>query len=211
MDMGGASLIRGAANNHDSATVLTDPADYPEFLAELAAQDGATTLALRRRLAGAAYARTAAYDAVIASWMAEQRGETFPATLTVGATRRQLLRYGENPHQEAALYVADAGKRGVATGATVVEAYAKALACDPVSAFGGIVAVNRTLDAASAAAMAKLFLEVIIAPEASEEASAALAGKSALRLLITGGMPDATAPGVNLRSLAGGYLLQTRD
>ncbi len=256
IDIGGPSLIRGAAKNHDFVTVLTDPGDYEEFLAELAAQDGATTLALRRRLAGAAYARTAAYDAVIASWMAEQRGETFPATLTVGATRRQLLRYGENPHQEAALYVADAGKRGVATaaqvqgkelsynnlndtdaafelvaefeapavaiikhanpcgvatGATLVEAYAKALACDPVSAFGGIVAVNRTLDAASAAAMAKLFLEVIIAPEASEEASAALAGKSALRLLITGGMPDATAPGVNLRSLTGGYLLQTRD
>src|SRR5205807_792174 len=87
----------------------------------------------------------------------------------------------------------------------------KALACDPVSAFGGIVAVNRALDAASAAAMAKLFLEVIIAPDASEAARAALAGKSALRLLLTGGMPDPRAAGVNLRSLAGGYLLQTRD
>jgi phosphoribosylaminoimidazolecarboxamide formyltransferase/IMP cyclohydrolase len=256
IDIGGPSLIRGAAKNHDFVTVLTDPADYDEFLAELAARGGATSLALRRRLAGAAYARTAAYDAMIASWMAEQRGDVFPATLTVGATRKQLLRYGENPHQQAALYVADPGKRGVATaqqvqgkelsynnlndtdaafelvaefdapavaiikhanpcgvatGNTLVEAYEKALACDTVSAFGGIVAVNRPLDAASAAAMAKLFLEVIIAPDADAEARAALAGKSALRLLLTGGMPDPRAPGVNLRSLAGGYLLQTRD
>jgi phosphoribosylaminoimidazolecarboxamide formyltransferase / IMP cyclohydrolase len=193
---------------------------------------------------------------MIASWMAGERGETFPAILTVGATRKQLLRYGENPHQAAALYVADAGKRGVATaeqvqgkelsynnlndtdaafelvaefdapavaiikhanpcgvatGASLAEAYEKALACDPVSAFGGIVAVNRELDAASAAAMAKLFLEVIIAPDASEAARAALAGKAALRLLLAGGMPDPRAAGVNLRSLAGGYLLQTRD
>jgi phosphoribosylaminoimidazolecarboxamide formyltransferase/IMP cyclohydrolase len=115
IDIGGPSLIRGAAKNHDFVTVLTDPADYDEFLAELAAHDGATTLALRRRLAGAAYARTAAYDAMIARWMAGERGEIFPATLTIGATRKQLLRYGENPHQQAALYVADAGKRGVAT------------------------------------------------------------------------------------------------
>jgi phosphoribosylaminoimidazolecarboxamide formyltransferase/IMP cyclohydrolase len=255
IDIGGPSLIRGAAKNHDFIAVLTDPGDYDEFLAELTAHDG-TTLALRRRLAGAAYARTAAYDADIAAWMAGQRGETFPAILAVGAARKQLLRYGENPHQAAALYVAEGAKRGVATavqaqgkelsynnlndtdaafelvaefdapavaiikhanpcgvatGATLEEAYRKALACDPVSAFGGIVAVNRPLDAASAAAMAKLFLEVIIAPDATPEARAALAGKTALRLLLTGGMPDATASGVNLRSLAGGYLLQTRD
>jgi phosphoribosylaminoimidazolecarboxamide formyltransferase / IMP cyclohydrolase len=256
IDIGGPSLIRGAAKNHDFVTVLSAPGDYDDFLAELAAQDGATSLALRRRLAGAAYARTAAYDAAIAAWMAGQRGETFPATLTIGATRKQALRYGENPHQQAALYVADPARRGVATatqvqgkelsynnlndtdaafelaaefdapavaiikhanpcgvgsGASLAEAYEKALACDPVSAFGGIVAVNRTLDGESAAAMAKLFLEVIIAPDASPEARAALAGKAALRLLLAGGMPDPTAPGVTLRSLAGGYLLQTRD
>jgi phosphoribosylaminoimidazolecarboxamide formyltransferase/IMP cyclohydrolase len=218
IDIGGPSLIRGAAKNHDFVTVLTDPADYLEFLAELAAHDGATTLDFRRRLAGAAYARTAAYDSMIAAWMAGQRGETFPAILAVGAARKQLLRYGENPHQAAALYVADAAMRGVATAeqvqgkelsynnlndtdaafelvaefdapsvaiikhanpcgvataATLEEAYRKALACDPVSAFGGIVAVNRPLDAASATAMAKLFLEVIIAPEATPEARAA--------------------------------------
>ncbi len=256
IDIGGPSLIRGAAKNHDFVAVLTDPSDYEKFLAELAAHDGATTLDLRRRLASAAYARTAAYDADIAAWMAAQRGETFPPILTIGAARKQLLRYGENPHQQAALYAADTTKRGVATavqvqgkelsynnlndtdaafelvaefdapavaiikhanpcgvatGASLAAAYEKALACDPVSAFGGIVAVNRPLDAASAGAMAKLFLEVIIAPAASEEARAALAGKSALRLLVTGGMPDPLAAGVNLRSLAGGYLLQTRD
>jgi len=256
IDIGGPSLIRGAAKNHDFVAVLTDPGDYDEFLAELAAHDGGTTLELRRRLAGAAYARTAAYDADIAAWMAAQRGETFPPILTIGAARKQLLRYGENPHQQAALYVADATKRGVAsavqvqgkelsynnlndtdaafelvaefdapavaiikhanpcgvaTGASLAEAYEKALACDPVSAFGGIVAVNRPLDAESAAAMAKLFLEVVIAPDATEEARAALAGKAALRLLLTAGMPDPAAHGVALRSLAGGYLLQTRD
>jgi phosphoribosylaminoimidazolecarboxamide formyltransferase / IMP cyclohydrolase len=111
----------------------------------------------------------------------------------------------------AVAIVKHANPCGVATGSSLAEAYEKALACDPVSAFGGIVAVNRPLDAASAAAMAKLFLEVVIAPDATEEARAALAGKAALRLLLAGGMPDAAAPGINLRSLAGGYLLQTRD
>jgi phosphoribosylaminoimidazolecarboxamide formyltransferase / IMP cyclohydrolase len=256
IDIGGPSLLRGAAKNHDFVTVLSDPEDYDGFLAELAAHDGATTLALRRRLAGAVYARTGAYDAAIAEWMAAQRGDTFPETLALGARRKQLLRYGENPHQSAALYVTDAPRRGVATaeqvqgkelsynnlndtdaafelvaefvppavaiikhanpcgvatGASLLEAYEKALATDPVSAFGGIVAVNRPLDEASAEALAKLFLEVVIAPDAMPEARAALAQKSALRLLVTGGMPDPRAPGIVLRSLAGGYLLQSRD
>jgi phosphoribosylaminoimidazolecarboxamide formyltransferase/IMP cyclohydrolase len=256
IDIGGPALIRAAAKNHDFVTIVTDPADYEEVLAELQAHDGATSLALRRRLAGTAYARTSAYDAAVASWMAGQRGETFPETLAVGGRRKQLLRYGENPHQSAALYVADparpgvataaqvqgkelsynnlndtdaafelvaefdppaiaiikhANPCGVATGTTLVEAWEKALACDPVSAFGGIVAVNRPLDRPLAEGLAKLFLEVVIAPDASPEARAVLEGKSALRLLLAGGMPDATALGVTLRSLAGGYLLQTRD
>ncbi len=256
IDIGGPALIRAAAKNHDFVTIVTDPADYEEVLAEFASHDGATSLALRRRLAGTAYARTAAYDAAIASWMAGQRGEIFPDTLAVAGRRKQLLRYGENPHQSAALYVADparpgvataaqvqgkelsynnlndtdaayelaaefekpaiaiikhANPCGVATAATLVEAWEKALACDPVSAFGGIVAVNRPLDRPLAEALAKLFLEVVIAPDASPEARVVLEGKSALRLLLAGGMPDATAPGVTLRSLAGGYLLQTRD
>ncbi len=256
IDIGGPALIRAAAKNHDFVTVLSDPGDYAEFIAELAAYDGATALAMRRRLAGLAYARTAAYDAAIAGWMARQRGDTFPQTLALAASLKQTLRYGENPHQRAALYITDehcrgvataeqvqgkelsynnlndtdaafelvsefvapavaiikhANPCGVATGATLLEAYEKALACDPVSAFGGIVALNRPLDQPCAEALAKLFLEVVIAPDAMPEARQALAGKTALRLLLTGGMPDPRAPGVVLRSLAGGLLLQTRD
>jgi phosphoribosylaminoimidazolecarboxamide formyltransferase/IMP cyclohydrolase len=255
IDIGGPSLIRGAAKNHDFVTVMTDPADYAELREELAAQGG-TTLALRRRLAGLAFARTAAYDSSIAAWMAEQRGEVFPDPITFSGRRKQVLRYGENPHQQAAFYVTGdtrpgvataeqlqgkelsynnlndtdaafelvaeldapavaiikhANPCGVATGTSLLEAYRKALACDPVSAFGGIIAVNRPLDAASAEEMAKLFLEVIIAPEVSDDARAALARKTSLRLLTTGGMPDPAAAGMTLRSLAGSYLLQTRD
>jgi len=256
IDIGGPALIRAAAKNHDSVTVVTDPADYAQVIEEIEANGGATTLALRRRLAGLAYARTGAYDAMISSWMAEQRGETFPETVAFGGTRRQLLRYGENPHQEAALYVSGekrpgvataeqiqgkelsfnnlndtdaafelvaeferpavaiikhANPCGVATADSLSAAYEKALACDPVSAFGGIIAVNRPLDAATAEAVAKLFAEVVIAPEVEPEARDLLARKTALRVLVTGGMPDPAAPGAVLRSLAGGYLLQTRD
>ena len=256
IDIGGPSLIRGAAKNHDFVTIVTDPADYDAVLAEMRAQGGATSLALRRRLAGTAYARTAAYDAAIAQWFAAARDETFPATLAVAGERAQLLRYGENPHQEAALYVGGerrpgvAGARqvqgkelsynnlndtdaayelvaefaapavaiikhanpcGVATADDLATAYAKALACDSVSAFGGIIAVNRPLDARTAEAIGKLFVEVVIAPAIAPEAQAALARKTALRLLVADGLPDPARPGVTLRSLAGGYLLQTRD
>ncbi len=256
IDIGGPALIRAAAKNHEDVAVVTDPADYGELLAALARHDGATPLTLRRRLAGLAYARTAAYDAAIAAWFAAERGETFPATLTVAATLKERLRYGENPHQQAAFYVSGerrpgvasaaqlqgkelsfnnlndtdaafecvaefaepavaiikhANPCGVAVGGGLGEAYAKALACDPVSAYGGIIAVNRPLDAATAGAIAKLFAEVVIAPAIEPAAQAALARRTALRLLITGGMPDPGAPGMTLRSLAGGYLLQTRD
>jgi phosphoribosylaminoimidazolecarboxamide formyltransferase/IMP cyclohydrolase len=256
IDIGGPSLIRAAAKNHDFVTVVTDPADYGLVLDEMGANDGATTPALRRRLAGIAYARTAAYDAAIAQWFAAERGETFPETLAIGGALKQRLRYGENPHQEAAFYlggrkrpgvataqqlqgkelsfnnlndtdaayelvaefdapavaiIKHANPCGVATGEDLRQAYAKALACDPVSAYGGIIAVNRPLDAATAEAVAKLFAEVVIAPEITPEARALLARKSALRILEAGALPDPTAPGTTLRSLAGGYLLQTRD
>src|SRR6266851_1634472 len=213
-------------------------------------------LALRRRLAGLAYARTAAYDAAIAAWLAAQQGETFPPVLALAGRLRQRLRYGENPHQEAAFYTGGEMRRGVATAqqiqgkelsfnnfndtdaafelvaefaepavaiikhanpcgvavaADLRSAWDMALACDPVSAYGGIIAVNRPLDAATAEAIAKLFVEVVIAPAILPEAEAALRRKTALRLLVTGGMPDPAAPGVTLRSLAGGYLLQSRD
>ena len=256
IDIGGPSLIRGAAKNHDFVTVVTDAGDYEPVLEEMRAHGGATTLALRRRLAGAAYARTAAYDVAIAQWFAAERGETFPPTFAVAGTRAQRLRYGENPHQQAALYVGGERRPGVATARQVqgkelsynnlndtdaayelvaefaepavaiikhanpcgvavagdlTSAYAKALACDPVSAFGGIIAVNRPLDARTAEAIAKLFVEVVIAPAVTEEAQALLGRKTALRLLVADGLPDPATPGVLLRSLAGGYLMQTSD
>jgi phosphoribosylaminoimidazolecarboxamide formyltransferase/IMP cyclohydrolase len=256
IDIGGPALIRAAAKNHEDVTVVTDPADYAELAAALEQHGGATPLSLRRRLAGLAYARTCAYDAAIAQWFAAERGETFPPTLTVAATLKERLRYGENPHQQAAFYVGGEPRPGVATatqlqgkelsfnnlndtdaafecvaefaepavaiikhanpcgvalGASLGEAYAKALACDPVSAYGGIIAVNRPLDAATAEAVARLFAEVVIAPAIEPAAQAALARRAALRLLVTGAMPDPAVPGMTLRSLAGGYLLQTRD
>jgi len=254
IDIGGPALIRAAAKNHDFVTVLTEPSQYDAVLAEMD-QQGGTSLALRRRLAGEAYARTAAYDSAIAAWFAGQRQETFPQRLTIGGTLRQTLRYGENPHQEAAFYSNDTrpgvatarqvqGKElsynnlndtdaafecvaefdeptvvivkhanpcGIATAANLADAWDAALRCDPVSAFGGIVAVNRTLDGATAAKIGAIFTEVIIAPDADAEAQTLLAAKKNLRLLLTGGMPDPAAPGMTFRSLAGGFLAQTRD
>jgi phosphoribosylaminoimidazolecarboxamide formyltransferase/IMP cyclohydrolase len=256
IDIGGPALIRAAAKNHQDVTVVTEPEDYGAVLEDMARTDGATSLALRRRLAGLAYARTAAYDAAIAAWFAAQQGETFPPVLALAGRLSQRLRYGENPHQQAAFYTGGEIRRGVATAeqiqgkelsfnnlndtdaafelvaefaepavaiikhanpcgvavaAGLRRAWDKALACDPVSAYGGIVAVNRPLDAATAEAIAKLFVEVVIAPAIVPEAEAALRRRTALRVLVTGGMPDPAAPGVTLRSLAGGYLLQSRD
>jgi phosphoribosylaminoimidazolecarboxamide formyltransferase / IMP cyclohydrolase len=256
IDIGGPALIRAAAKNHDGVAVVTDPSDYAAVLAEMAAHDGATTLALRRKLAGLAFARTAAYDSEVSAWFAELEGEKFPPVVAVAGTLKEKLRYGENPHQAAAFYLSAAkrpgiatatqlqGKElsfnnlndtdaayecvaefeppavaiikhanpcGVATGSDLRDAYQKALACDPVSAFGGIIAVNRPLDAATVEAIGKLFVEVIIAPEITDEAKVLLAKKQNLRLLAAGALPDPRAPGMTLRSLAGGYLLQTRD
>lgn len=254
IDIGGPAMIRAAAKNHDFVAVLTEASQYDEVLAEIA-EKGGTTLALRRRLAGEAYARTGAYDAAISSWFAAGRGETFPERLVIAGTRRQSLRYGENPHQEAAFYVNAArpgvatatqlqGKElsynnlndtdaafelaaefdaptvaiikhanpcGVASAATLSLAWDAALRCDPVSAYGGIIALNRVLDGETAEKIAHLFSEVIIAPEISEEAKAVLARKKNLRVLATGGMPDIAAPGLTFRAVSGGFLAQTRD
>jgi phosphoribosylaminoimidazolecarboxamide formyltransferase/IMP cyclohydrolase len=260
IDIGGPALIRAAAKNHGCVTVVTDPEDYDAVLGELAANGGATTFALRRRLAAAAYAHTAAYDSVIAQWMSAAEAERFPAQLCLAGHRAEVLRYGENPHQEAAFYLADGGpiepRTGVATARqiqgkalsynnlndtdaafelvaeferpavaiikhanpcgvamaeTLLEAYQRALASDPVSAYGSIIAVNRPLDAAAAGEIAKLFAEVVIAPELDEATTKLLAGKQNLRVLITGAMPDPAAPGMTVKSLAGGFLLQGRD
>jgi phosphoribosylaminoimidazolecarboxamide formyltransferase/IMP cyclohydrolase len=254
IDIGGPALTRAAAKNHDFVTIVTEPSQYDAVLAELAAHGG-TTLALRRRLAGEAFARTAAYDAAIAGWLAGERHEAFPARVTLSGTLRQMLRYGENPHQRAGFYVngdrpgiatarqvqgkelsynnlndtdaafecvaefepptvvivKHANPCGVASAADLAGAWDLALRCDPESAFGGIIAVNRTLDEAAAAKMAAIFSEVIIAPDATEAAIAALARKKNLRLLLTGGLPDPAAAGMTYRSVAGGFLAQSRD
>jgi len=256
IDIGGPALIRAAAKNHDHVAVLTDPAQYDALLAEL--QDhGGTTQALRVRLAGEAYARTAAYDAAIAAWFARDQAldQPFPGRLTLSGTLRQTLRYGENPHQQAAFYVngtrpgvatatqiqgkelsynnlndtdaafecvaefdgpavvivKHANPCGVAVADTAAAAWDLALRCDPTSAFGGIVALNRTLDAVTAERIAAIFTEVIIAPDADPDARAILARKKNLRLLLTGGLPDPAAPGITVRSVSGGFLAQSRD
>jgi phosphoribosylaminoimidazolecarboxamide formyltransferase / IMP cyclohydrolase len=253
IDIGGPALIRAAAKNHEFVVVLTDPAQYDEVRTALA--EGGTELGLRRALAAAAYARTAAYDAAIAAWFAREAGETAPERFAIAGRLRQRLRYGENPHQTAAFYVTDqrpgvatarqvqgkelsynnlndtdaafecvaefaeptvvivkhANPCGVASAAITTAAWDAALACDPVSAFGGIVALNRPLDAATATKIATIFTEVIIAPDASAEAQSLLAAKKNLRLLLTGALPDPAAPGRSFRSVAGGFLLQSRD
>ncbi len=260
IDIGGPALIRAAAKNHTFVTVVTDPEDYDEVLAELQTRGGATGEPLRCRLAAAAYAHTAAYDSAIAAWMATEQGEPFPAQLSFAGRRLEVLRYGENPHQEAAVYRAEGGPVearpgvanarqlqgkalsynnlndtdaafelaaefeqpavaiikhanpcGAAIAGSLIEAYHKALASDPVSAYGGIIAVNRPLDEATAAEIAKLFAEVVIAPDVEPGAAKLLAAKAKLRLLVTGTMPDPAARGMTVKSLAGGFLLQGRD
>jgi phosphoribosylaminoimidazolecarboxamide formyltransferase / IMP cyclohydrolase len=256
IDIGGVALIRAAAKNHDAVTVVSDPADYERVLAELAAGDGAISTELRRTLARKAFFITATYDAAIAEWMAREEGVRFPETMALATHLVQRLRYGENPHQAAALYrtnetrsgiaiarqlqgkelsynnysdgdaafelvaeferpavaiVKHANPCGVAIGETIRAAWEKALACDPVSAYGGIVALNRSLDVATAEAIGRLFIEVVIAPDTEVEAAAVLARRSSLRLLVTGGLPDAAAAGRTFRSLAGGVLVQERD
>ncbi|MDB5393995.1 MAG: purH [Rhodospirillales bacterium] len=256
IDIGGPAMIRSAAKNHDFVTVVVDSADYETVMAELVLHQGATTLATRRRLAGKAYARTAAYDTAISAWFAAQHGETLPDRFAMAGTLQQRMRYGENPHQEAALYrdgttrpgvatarqlqgkelsynnLADADAAielvaeferpavaiikhanpcGVAEGRSIGAAYARALACDPVSAFGGIIAVNQELDAETAEEISKLFAEVIVAPSISEAALAVLATKKNLRVLATGTLPDPAAPGLIVKAIAGGFLLQSRD
>jgi phosphoribosylaminoimidazolecarboxamide formyltransferase/IMP cyclohydrolase len=256
IDIGGPALIRAAAKNHDFVTVITDPSDYDTVIAEMTDGDGATTLALRRRLAATAYAKTAAYDANIGAWFAVQRDDAFPARVASSGILKQQLRYGENPHQEAALYlngqtrpgvalanqvqgkelsynnindtdaafelvaefdqpavaiIKHANPCGVAVGETTLDAYRQAHACDPVSAFGGIVALNRPLDGNTARAIGEIFVEVVIAPDIDADARAIFEEKKNLRLLLTGGMPDPGAAGMTMKTIAGGFLMQGQD
>ncbi|KNY34104.1 MULTISPECIES: bifunctional phosphoribosylaminoimidazolecarboxamide formyltransferase/IMP cyclohydrolase [unclassified Agrobacterium] len=259
IDIGGPAMIRASAKNHAYVTVVTDPSDYPALVEALQADDGQTSYALRQTFAAKAYARTAAYDAVISNWFVEALSIETPGYRAIGGTLKEKMRYGENPHQSAGFYltgekrpgVATAtllqGKQlsynnindtdaayelvaeflpenapavaiikhanpcGVATGPTLAEAYRRALACDSVSAFGGVIALNQTLDAETAEEIVKLFTEVIIAPDVTEEAKSIIARKPNLRLLTAGGLPNPRAAGITAKTVSGGLLVQSRD
>ena len=254
IDIGGPSMVRSAAKNHAHVAIVTDPADYATVA------KGSTTLDERRLFAAKAYALTASYDAAISQWFANvDQGALFAPTRVMASKLVTELRYGENPHQQAALYVpagphiggiagavqvqgkelsynnyndADAALEliaefrdaaptvvivkhanpcGVATGTTLVEAYEAALQCDSVSAFGGIIAVNRPLDGPTAEAISGIFTEVVCAPDADEEARAVFAKKKNLRLLLTGELPDPHRGGLTTKIISGGVLVQSRD
>ena len=259
IDIGGPAMIRAAAKNHHDVAVVVEASDYQAVLDELNANKGATTLTLRKQLAQKAYARTAAYDAAISNWFANQLKIEAPDFRAFGGKLIQALRYGENPHQQASFYktpdrrygvatarqlqgkelsynnindtdaayeaiaefdakrtpacviVKHANPCGVAEGKNLAEAYRKALACDSTSAYGGIIAFNRTLDADAANAVAGIFTEVIIAPDATDEAIAIIGKRKNLRLLLAGGLPDPRAVGLTTKTVAGGLLVQTRD
>jgi phosphoribosylaminoimidazolecarboxamide formyltransferase/IMP cyclohydrolase len=260
IDIGGPSMVRSAAKNHADVAIVTDPADYAALLLELDANGGATTMELRRKLAAKAFALTAEYDSTISQWFAfADQGERWPASWTFSSRLKMGLRYGENPHQSAALYVPvgpatpgvaqaqqvqgkelsynnlndanaalelvaefrdaaptvvivkHANPCGVATRESLADAWNEALACDSVSAFGGIVATNRPLDAATAEAITDIFTEVVVAPDADEDAKAIFARKKNLRLLLTGGLPDPARGGTSMALIAGGLLVQDRD
>jgi phosphoribosylaminoimidazolecarboxamide formyltransferase/IMP cyclohydrolase len=265
IDIGGPAMLRGAAKNHEFVTVLVDPGDYPRLLEQLDAHHGHTTFELRAALAASAYAHTARYDAMVSQWLMRQHGMTsaaLPATLPLVFAKVQNLRYGENPHQQAAFYrpaaklaagiaaaralqgkelsfnnIADADTAiecvrqfaspacvivkhanpcGVAQAATSLAAYEAAYRTDPQSAFGGIIAFNQELDAASARSIVgRQFAEVIAAPGVSAEARAVLAAKPDIRVLELAyaayAAGERTDDEVDLRSVAGGLLVQTRD
>ena len=251
IDIGGPAMIRAASKNHGHVATVVDPEDYADLIAELDANKGATTYALRRKLA------SVAYDSAISTWLAGEIGDTYPRRITFSGAAPKIMRYGENPHQSAAYYssgdprpgvgnaeqiqgkelsfnnlndtdaafelvdefdaqpaiaiIKHANPCGVAVGDDLVSAYQRAFACDTVSAFGGIIAANRTLDGATAEEISKIFTEVIIAPDADEDARKVLAAKKNLRLLLTHGMPDVTAAARTVRNVAGGYLVQDKD
>jgi phosphoribosylaminoimidazolecarboxamide formyltransferase / IMP cyclohydrolase len=259
IDIGGPSMVRSAAKNHAHVAIVTDPADYAALLVELD-QKGGTTLEFRKTLAAKAFALTAAYDSTISQWFAfADQKERWPETWTIASKLKMPLRYGENPHQGAALYVPvgpttrgiaqaqkvqgkelsynnlndanaalelvsefrggsptvvivkHANPCGVATRGSLLDAWREALACDSVSAFGGIVATNRSLDAATAEAITDIFTEVVVAPDADEEARAIFARKKNLRLLLAGDLPDPARPGQTLAVITGGLIVQDRD
>ena len=257
IDIGGPAMIRAAAKNHDGVAVVVDPADYDEVLAAL--QSATLSLEARRRLAAKAFAHTAAYDTAIAGYLSGSLGDDPLGERHLYAGRRvEKLRYGENPHQDAAFYVdsrAPAGSLatarqlqgkalsynniadgdaalecvkqfdrpacvivkhanpcGVAVADDSLDAYDKAFRTDPTSAFGGIIAFNRPLDAQTASAIVeRQFVEVIVAPAVDADAAQVCAGKKNLRLLETGDWPATATPGLDYKKVSGGLLVQTSD
>ena len=259
IDIGGPSMVRAAAKNHPSVTVVVDPARYPDVLA--AVTGGGFTLAQRQRLAAEAFAHTATYDATVATWFAQQLASAgddsdaagWPAFAGVSLVRSAVLRYGENPHQRAALYHHASGPAGlagaeqlhgkemsynnyvdveaalraandfsvpcvaivkhtnpcgIAVGADVAEAHRKAHACDPVSAFGGVIAANRPVTVAMAEQVAEVFTEVVAAPAYEPGALEVLGRKKAVRVLR---VPDYGVGGLEWRQICGGVLAQEAD
>jgi phosphoribosylaminoimidazolecarboxamide formyltransferase/IMP cyclohydrolase len=261
IDVGGPAMVRAAAKNHAAVTVVVDPGDYRGLLDELAANQGATQVAMRQRLAAKAFAHTAQYDAMVSAYFTGAVGggsQTFPEDLNLSFRKRSDLRYGENPHQQAAYYsdpraigasvtqarqiqgkelsynnIADsdtalecvrqfdlpacvivkhANPCGVALAATIAQAYALAYRTDPTSAFGGIIAVNRELDAAAVRAiLERQFVEVILAPSVAPAARTLLAVKDDIRVLEVGEIGKPVTRLLEYRSVAGGLLVQTID
>jgi phosphoribosylaminoimidazolecarboxamide formyltransferase / IMP cyclohydrolase len=261
IDIGGPAMVRAAAKNHASVTVVVDPGDYRALLDELAANQGAINEAMRRRLAAKAFAHTAQYDAMVSAYFNGAAGgaaPTFPDDLNLSFRKHLDLRYGENPHQQAAFYtdpraigasvtqakqvqgkelsynnIADsdtalecvrqfefpacvivkhANPCGVARAEDIAEAYAHAYRTDPTSAFGGVIAFNRELDAATARAIVEQqFVEVILAPAVSDAARGLLASKENVRVLLTGELTVPVTQLLEYKSVAGGLLVQTRD
>ncbi len=266
IDIGGPAMVRAAAKNHANVAVVTSPLQYAEVLAALRKSNGGFTLAQRQRLAATAFALTARYDAAVASWFASSyapdepaRENGWPDVVATTWSRSDVLRYGENPHQRAALYVraaagpepggggiataeqlhgkamsynnyvdADAARRaaydfgapcvaiikhsnpcGIAIGADLAEAHRKANACDPQSAFGGVIAVNGRVTTELAGQIAEVFTEVVVAPEYDDEARDILAKAKNIRLLVC--PPPARGPRTEWRQVSGGLLTQTTD
>ncbi len=259
IDIGGPAMIRAAAKNHAFVSVVVDTEDYEKLLEDMAQHNGATCPKFRRKLAQIAYARTAAYDAAVSTWMAGAIGVENPRRRAVAGTLAQPLRYGENPHQAAAFYTDGSDRPGVATaaqhqgkelsynnindtdaafelvsefasetgpacaiikhanpcgvarGATLKEAYARAFDCDRTSAFGGIIALNQTLDRETAEEITGIFTEVVIAPDADTGAREVFAAKKNLRLLTTSGLADPRKGAQTVRQVSGGLLVQDKD
>ncbi|MEM7590552.1 MAG: bifunctional phosphoribosylaminoimidazolecarboxamide formyltransferase/IMP cyclohydrolase [Cyanobacteria bacterium P01_A01_bin.83] len=256
IDIGGPTLIRAAAKNYKYLTVLSNPEQYENYLAEYTKSQGEVPLEFRQRMAGAAFAHTNSYDRAISAYFANLNQSELGDSYGIAGTKVQSLRYGENPHQPAAWYQTgtvasgwtaatklqgkelsynnlvdlEAARRiiaefdpaepaaavlkhtnpcGAAVGKTLAEAYEKAFNADSISAFGGIVALNQPLDAATAQALTKTFLECVVAPECTAEAKQILQAKSKLRILL---LPDlATGQTETIKAIAGGFLVQTSD